>query len=186
VTIRRGFGLTLDLERGTLRHWTMRDGVRRWVDDGTLVEGQGDDHTEISHMQPKYIEVSAGVSYWEDAIVDGLEDAEGSRIPLRVGDKWCPVIRLKDGHIMGWPAGTTADVHYKVCDQGEYWLTTDNGRVAKWRGDYVPDDFLCQGNAGFGDYLVCKVGADGKIEGWKKPAIDKDWWQPVQEALVLP
>jgi hypothetical protein len=38
VTITSGFGLTLDLERGTLRHWTMRDGVRRWVVDGTLVQ----------------------------------------------------------------------------------------------------------------------------------------------------
>ena len=38
MTITRGFGLTLDLERGTLRHWTMRDGVRRWTDDGTLVQ----------------------------------------------------------------------------------------------------------------------------------------------------
>ena len=42
MTITRGFGLTLDLERGTLRHWTMRDGVRRWVDDGTLAQAPAD------------------------------------------------------------------------------------------------------------------------------------------------
>ena len=46
MTITRGFGLTLDLERGTLRHWTMRDGVRRWVDDGTLVQAPDDGRDE--------------------------------------------------------------------------------------------------------------------------------------------
>ena len=40
MTITSGFGLTLDLERGALRHWTMSDGVRRWVDDGALVQAQ--------------------------------------------------------------------------------------------------------------------------------------------------
>jgi len=28
MTITSGFGITFDIERGTLRHWTMRDGVR--------------------------------------------------------------------------------------------------------------------------------------------------------------
>ena len=130
-------------------------------------------------MQPKYIEVSAGIRFWEDAIVNGVEDFDGSSMPLRVGDKWCPTIRLEDGYIVGWPEGTTADVHYKVCDQGEYWLTTDNGRVAKWRGDYVPDDFLCHGEDGFGDYIIFEVGADGKIKGWQQPVIYADWWPAV-------
>lgn len=129
-------------------------------------------------MQAKYIEVSAEVRYWDDARVNGKEDAAGSLIPFRVGDKWCPKIRLEDGYLMGWPEGTTADVLYKVCDQGEYWLADDNGRVAKWRGDYVPDDFLCHGDAGFGDYIVFNVGTDGKIKRWRRPEINADWWPP--------
>lgn len=51
MTITRGFGLTLDLERGTLRHWVMRDGVRRWVDDGTLVQDDQRDDGECAPNQ---------------------------------------------------------------------------------------------------------------------------------------
>jgi len=30
-----GFGVTMDLERGTMRNWVMgRDGVKRWADNG--------------------------------------------------------------------------------------------------------------------------------------------------------
>jgi hypothetical protein len=123
-----------------------------------------------------YIEVEAEVRYWEDASVNGQEDTDGTLMPFRFGDKWCPVIQLADGWIVNWPEGTTADVHFKVCDQGEYWLATEEGRVAKWRGHYVPDEFLCHGDTGFGDYIIFKVGADGKIEGWQKPEIEADSW----------
>lgn len=127
-------------------------------------------------MQASYIEIEAQVRYWEDATVNGQEDTNGTLMPFRFGDKWCPVIRLADGWIVNWPEDTTADVHFKVCDQGEYWLATEGGRVAKWVGHYVPDDFLCHGDTGYGDYIIFKVGADGKIEGWQQPAIEADSW----------
>lgn len=76
----------------------------------------------MTEIKSTYIEVSAGVRYWEDASVNGAEDTEGSLIPFRKGDNWEPVIRLADGMVMEWPQGTTADVHFKVCDAGEYWL----------------------------------------------------------------
>ena len=122
-------------------------------------------------MNPIYIEVEAEVRYWDDASVNGQEDTEGKLMPFRFGDKWCPTIRLEDGAIVNWPEGTTADVHYKVCDAGEYWLSEEAGRVAKWAGFYVPSDFLCHGDEGYGDYIIFKVGADGRIEGWKKPEV---------------
>ena len=35
-----GFGMTMDLERGTMRQWVMgRDGVKRWADTGYACEG---------------------------------------------------------------------------------------------------------------------------------------------------
>lgn len=124
-------------------------------------------------MTPAYIEVNAEVRYWEDAIIGGLEDHDGSLVPLRKGDCWCPVIRLADGLVMDWPTGTTADIHYKVCDAGEYWLLDDGRqRAAKWGGYYVPDDFLCHGGRGYGDYIILKINADGAIDGWKLPAIE--------------
>lgn len=124
-------------------------------------------------MQATYIEVDAEVLYWEDASLNGQEDTYGTLMPFRFGDKWCPVIRLADGWIVDWPEGTTADVHFKVCDAGEYWLLDDERkRVAKWSGFHVPDDFLCPGESGYGDYIILKVGADGQILKWRTPTVE--------------
>lgn len=128
-------------------------------------------------MEAVYIEVSAKVRYWEDAYVNGVEDINGTLVPLRKGDLWCPIIRLEDGVIQGWPVGTTADIHYKVCDQGEYWLLGENMvRIAKLRSDYVPDDFLCHGDTGYDDYIIFKVMESGQIENWEKPVVYADEW----------
>ena len=70
----------------------------------------------------QFIEIGAEVRYWEDATVNGQEDMDGTRIPCRNGKVWEPVIDLKTGHISNWPVGTEANIHYKVCDAGEYWL----------------------------------------------------------------
>lgn len=128
-------------------------------------------------MKAKFIEVDAGVRYWEDAMVNGVEDDDGSRIPFRVGDRWCPVIELETGRVVNWPAGMVADIHYKVCDDGDYWLRDDERReVGKWTGDYVPDAFLCHGARGFGDYIIFTVGADGIVAGWERPNVDPAEW----------
>lgn len=131
-------------------------------------------------MMAAYIEVQAAVRYWEDATVNGVEDVDGKLIPLRDGDLWVPVIRLADGVVMGWPAGVEADVHYKVCDQGEYWvLDADRKRVAKHASYYVPDDFLCHGDRGYGDYIILCIGSNGQIAGWRPPVEDPEDWAPV-------
>lgn len=128
----------------------------------------------------RFIEVDAGVRYWEDGRVNGEVDEDG-KIPLRVGDSWRPVIDLSDGQIQDWPAGVTAEVHYKVCDEGLYWLLDKNKqRIAKWRGYYVPDNILCVGSRGYGDYIIFKIGADGKIIGWQPPYVDDDAWVPCE------
>jgi len=129
-------------------------------------------------MQATYLEVCAQVRYWEDATVNGAEDTDGTLVPARVNESWRPVIRLADGLVMDWPQGTTADIHYKVCDEGEYWLLDDERkRAAKWAGFYVPDSFLCHGDTGYGDYIIFKVGADGKIEAWEQPEIEPELWR---------
>lgn len=124
----------------------------------------------------RFIAVSAEVRYWEDAYLNGDEDADGN-VPLRNGVLWEPVIDLETGKVQDWPDGVTADVHYKVCDQGEYWLLdADKKRIAKWRGYYVPDDFLCVGDKGYGDYIILTIGGDGVVMGWEKPSIDTEKW----------
>lgn len=126
-----------------------------------------------------YLEVQADVRYWEDALVDGAPDKDGTLIPFREGDTWHPCIDLRTGTIADWPQGLEADIHYKVCDAGEYWLTDVEGRrLAKWKGDYVPGYFLCHGDLGYGDYIIMKVSGDGAITSWHRPEIDLDEWEP--------
>jgi hypothetical protein len=125
-----------------------------------------------------HIEAEAGVRYWEDASVNGVqEDGDAPTIPMRNGNAWCPRIRITDGVVEDWPAGTTAETHYKVCDQGFYWLTDATGtRLAKWDGHYVPSEFLCHGDSGYGDYIILSIDAEGRIANYEAPEIDADEW----------
>jgi hypothetical protein len=129
--------------------------------------------------QARFIEVDAGVRYWEDADLNGKEDVEGL-VPLRVGERWQPVIELATGRILNWPQGLEANIHYKVCDDGEYWLLdAEQKRIAKWKGYYVPDSILCVGDEGFGDYIIFKVDHSGMVTDWRPPHLDIEGWVPV-------
>lgn len=133
------------------------------------------DKLMIKPQDCRLLRIKAHVRYWEDATVNSEEDTAGTLIPFRNGDAWEPTIDIVDGQIQGWPTGVTADIHYKVCDAGEYWLMRDGLFVAKWRDDYVPR-FLYAGDLGYGDYIIMSVGADGKIKNWQKPVIiDSEW-----------
>jgi len=135
---------------------------------------------EVGAKEPTHLIVEANVRYWEDATVNGQEDTEGLLVPFREGDLWKPVIELATGRVINWPEGTTADIHYKVCDAGEYWLGTEKGeKLLKWEGDYVPDRFLTVGDGGYGDYIILDIDGAGEIEGWKTPDIDEEEWQEV-------
>ncbi len=130
-------------------------------------------------MTAFFLEVSAGVRYWEDATLDGEPDTEGL-IPLRSDDRWTPVIELASGRVLNWPSGVEAAIHYKVCDDGDYWLLdADQERIAKWKDYYVPDGLLCVGSSGFGDYIIFNIGGDGRIAAWKAPSLDAEQWVPV-------
>lgn len=127
----------------------------------------------------KFIEVHAAVRYWEDGWLNGKQDSEGT-VPLRVGEDWRPTIELASGRILDWPEGVELRTCYKVCDAGEYWLL-DAGRkrIAKWKGSYVPAQFLDhEGGGSVSDYIVLNVGADGLIKGWTQPFVDAERWVP--------
>ena len=134
--------------------------------------------TKRVEIPVKYLKATCGVRYWEDAEVNGKPEADDNpTIPCRQGDDWCPLIDLETGKIEGWPEGVTAKTHYKVCDDGHYWLLDDARRqVGKWWGHYVPDAFLCHGDRGYGDYIILTVGEDGIIAGWKRPSVDPAEW----------
>jgi hypothetical protein len=118
----------------------------------------------------KYLRAICGVRYWEDAKVNGVEDTNGNLMPCRDsdfhGDYWEPVIDLETGTVQGWPIGTTADIHYKVCDEGAYQLLdADKDVVAEIEG-YVPE-MMCPEDDGYGDYVIMKIDENGVIENWK-------------------
>lgn len=114
----------------------------------------------------KTLHISAGVRYWEDATVNGVEDAEGNLIPCRNGENWEPIVDVETGVIIDWPAGTIAKIHYKVCDAGTYKLCDAEGNVVLEHEGYVPK-IACPQPDGFGDYIIMNVGLDGKIANWK-------------------
>jgi len=127
-----------------------------------------------------HLEVEAEPRYWEDATVDGFDDVEGVLIPGRDGDVWKVRLDLIQGRIEDWPQGTTADIHYKVCDQGLYWLTDREGRrLAKWKGFYVPSDHLCHGGSGHGDYIILKIDGDGRIRDYRFHGISVGAWDVI-------
>lgn len=127
----------------------------------------------------RFLKVDAGVRYWEDGEVNGKSDIDlmetgGIGQPFmpfatKVKDepekhicsdhyRWQPVIDIENGCIVGWPKGTTAEVHYKVCDEGKYALLDADKNVIVEVESYVPD---CIGEDG--DYIVMSIDEDGKI-----------------------
>lgn len=131
---------------------------------------------EVKSVPVKYIRARCGVRYWEDARINGEEDGDGSRIPLREGTatdnnslgggNWCPTIELDTGFIEGWPAGTVASIHYKVCDDGDYELLDADRNVVAAIDGYVPS-LMCPEGEGYGDYVIMEIDGAGKIAKWK-------------------
>ena len=105
------------------------------------------------------------VRYWEDATVNGKECAGYEDMPFADGDMWDIRIYVDDGMIQGWPKGTTADVHFKVCDSGLYELIDRKGETIVELSDYVPE-MMCPEGGGFGDYVIMKIDENGKIANW--------------------
>lgn len=116
----------------------------------------------------KYCQVKAHVRYWEDATVDGMEDTEGTLIPCREGELWCPLINIETGQIINWSKGVTAKIHYKVCDEGSYYLQDEDYNThLSIEDNYVPDKLI---PGEYGDYIIMDIDIDGQIMQWKTPA----------------
>jgi hypothetical protein len=122
--------------------------------------------TKKEQVVVKYLQARCGVRYWEDATVNGVEDEDGSRIPFRDGDNWCPKIELETGKIVDWPQGTTAHIHYKVCDDGDYKLLDECGNVVVHIDEYVPAIMSPGDSCKCGDYVVMDVDAAGLVQKW--------------------
>ena len=116
-----------------------------------------------------YLKAECGVRYWDDAEVNGEQEAEDSpTIPFASpkNETWTPVIEIDSGRVVDWPEGTTASVHYKVCDAGRYsLLDADKADLITIDG-YVPRIMSPKEN-GYGDYVIMDIGPDGLIADWQ-------------------
>lgn len=138
--------------------------------------------------EAKFLKVDAGVRYWNDAKVNGVEDTDveetgnAPTIPCAeyIGEhpsvlrgsswRWRPIIDIDEGKIVNWKQGVTAHIHYKVCDDGIYEVIEANGNVLAAHEGYVPG-IMCPADEDFGDYIIMNVDENGIIEGWKKELI---------------
>lgn len=114
----------------------------------------------------KYIRAIVEPRYWEDAVVNNVKDENGTLMPFRKGDIWDITIELDSGVIENWPVGTTAKVHYKVCDAGQYSLLDAEKNVVKEIDRYVPN-IMCPKDNGYGDYIIMDISETGLIDKWR-------------------
>jgi len=87
----------------------------------------------------------------------GIKSPSVSSTPLTVAS----------GIMVNWNQGVKADIHYKICDDGRYFLLDENNNVVmSIEDDYVPNCLSPKSN-GYGDYIIMDVSEDGKISNWK-------------------
>lgn len=120
----------------------------------------------VKEVEIKTLDVKAGVRYWEDSTVNGVEDETGELMPCRVEDYWCPSIDVDSGKIMNWTKGIKAEIHYKICDDGEYTLRGEDGKKVIAIDGYVPNCMSPKEN-GYGDYIIMDVDENGVIVDWE-------------------
>src|SRR3546814_21097475 len=75
-----------------------------------------------------------------------------------------------------------AEIHYKVCDAGLYWLTDQDGRrIARWKGQYVPSAVLNHDRSSNSDYIVLTVTPSGQIERYTQTSINISEWEHMED-----
>lgn len=138
--------------------------------------------TIIEPSDVKYLKIDVGPRYWEDSEINGVDDiswdeqSEGMqpRMPFATYNeekaathkgesyRWELTIDLTEGKILDWPVGLTAKIHYKICDDGTYYLMDENKNILIEKNCYVPDILAYQCD-GWGDYIIMTIDENGKI-----------------------
>lgn len=127
---------------------------------------------------PTTIEVNITHILLELAIRYGDEEMPND-FPLREGDLWKAKVEIDTGRILDWPAGRSADLHLKVCDEGTYTLLDENGKLlAKLENEYVPHGVV---PGSYGDYVEFTINEDGIITNWRKKPDVSDFFTKEDE-----
>jgi hypothetical protein len=121
-------------------------------------------------VEVTYLYVDAGPRFWCDITLNGErnddDDWDGEGIPCKNGDRWQPIIYLKTGQIINWKEGNVASTHFKVCDDGMYYLKDEDNNIVAEKEGYVPD-ILDPYNDGYGDYIILDIDENGFINKFK-------------------
>ena len=104
-----------------------------------------------------YLKARIGVRYWEDS--DNL-------IPCKSIDSWIPIIELQTGKIINWQEGKNASIHFKSCDDNEFYLLDKDNNIIVGIDGYVID-MMCPKENGYGDYVIMDIDSNGFIQDWK-------------------
>jgi hypothetical protein len=125
-----------------------------------------------SEINVKKLYVKAYPRYIQDASVNGDDELENNpKMPFMKFDErvkeycWEVNIDIDKGQIIDWPQGTTASIHYKVCDEGSYELYDENDKLITSIDDYVPS-IMCPKEPGYGDYIIMDIDKNGFIQDW--------------------
>ena len=109
-----------------------------------------------------YLKARIGVRHWEDS---DWEDSD-NLIPCRSGDNWIPIIELQTGKIINWQEGKNASIHFKSCDDNEFYLLDKDNNIIVGIYGYVID-MMCPKENGDGDYVIMDIDSNGFIQDWK-------------------
>lgn len=124
--------------------------------------------TKKEEVEVKYLRCYIGVRYWEDSSVNGVIDDFGDLMPCHIpGDEfWTPIIELDSGQIINWKHSTSANVHYKSCDNNTFELLDNHKHVVSTIEGYV-NDMMCPKEDNDGDYVIMDIDSNGIIQDWK-------------------
>ena len=130
-------------------------------------------------IELNYIQVNSHVRYWEDGSINGVPDnVDDPEMPCTEYRsefeeyRWCPVINIDTGKIMGWPKGVKAKIHYKVCDEFTCNIIDSNNYPYVEYDGYVPR-FMSPMEENYGDYIIMSIDDNGYIEGWNINLVEK-------------
>ena len=79
---------------------------------------------------------------------------------------WCPLIDVKNGIIINWEKGTTADIHLEVdYDYRVFECLDENQNILHTLEERVPDS-LSPEKEGYGEDIHMKINNEGIINKW--------------------
>jgi len=136
-------------------------------------------YKEISY--PRYLKVVANPRYLEDTYLNGKEDKEGE-ICIYDNDKQILdfVIDMVEGKILNWNNTQGAKIHYKIADEGKYYLIEYISQhmysiKKEYSSYYVVDELLAIDRNGYGDYMIMEVDKNGYIKNYPNYKNIKDF-----------